>query len=482
MNTPIRRLGVVISVMFLSLLISTTWVQFVSAGSLNAQPTNSRTLYKEYGADRGPIKVDGQAVAESKQVKDEYKYLRTYPGGALYAPVTGFYSITYGTTGLEATENSLLSGTADQLFYRRLSDLLTGREPSGATVELTLNAKAQKAAWNALGNRKGAVVALDPKTGAVLAMVSRPSYDPDRLASHDGAAVKKARTSLLEDSSDPLINRAIGGDLYAPGSTFKLVVAAAALENGYSVDSQLDGPASLDLPQTTKNLSNDEPGNCGPGDKVSLADALKISCNTAFAKLGMDLGASTVRGEAEKFGFGQKLSVPLAVTPSSFPAELNEPQLAQSSIGQYDVRVTPLQVAMISAAIANDGVLMRPNLISKVLTSDAKVVEQPSPERLNQVFSSSVANDLTSMMELVVQSGTGTRAQISGVDVAGKTGTAQHPGQSPDAWFTSFAPANDPEVAVAVVVENGGGLGDAAYGGTLAAPIAKQVMEAVMDR
>lgn len=482
MNTPLRRLGAVIALMFASLLISTTWVQFVDAASLNARPTNSRTLYKEFGRDRGPLLVDGQEIADSRPSKDQYKYLRTYPGGQLYAPVTGYYSIVFGTSGLESTENGLLSGTADQLFYRRIGDLVTGRQPKGASIELTLNPKAQQAAWDALGDRRGAVVALDPRTGDILAMVSRPSYDPDRLAGHAGAAVRRARSQLLNDSADPLVNRVVAGDLYAPGSTFKLVTAAAALSSGnYTPQSRLDGPAVLDLPQTSVGLRNDEGGACGPNDKVSLADALKISCNTAFASLGMKLGAPAMQAQAAKFGFGKPLSVPLKVTPSSFPANPNAPQLAQSSIGQFDVRVTPLQIAMVSAGIANGGVVMRPNLIRKVQTADAKVVEQPRPQRLSQAVSQDVAGKLTSMMELVVQSGTGTRAQISGVAVAGKTGTAQQGnGKSPNAWFTSFAPAGDPQVAVAVVVEDGGGLGDAAYGGTIAAPIAKSVMEAVL--
>ena len=481
MNTPLRRLGAVIALMFASLLVSTTWVQFVDAGSLNARPTNSRTLYKEFGRDRGPLLVDGRPIADSKPSNDQYKYVRTYPGGQMFAPVSGYYSIIYGTTGLESSENGLLSGTADQLFYRRIGDLVTGRQPKGASIELTLDPKAQQAAWDALGDRRGAVVALDPKTGDVLAMVSRPSYDPDRLAGHDGPAVRRARAQLLGRDDDPLVNRAIAGDLYAPGSTFKLVTAAAALSSGnYTPDSQLDGPAELDLPQTSKNLANDEGGAC-QGGKLSMADALKISCNTAFAKLGLDLGAGALQQQAAKFGFGQPLNVPLKVTPSTFPASPNAPQLAQSSIGQFDVRVTPLQIAMVSAGIANGGAVMRPNLIRKVQTADAKLVEQPRPRKLSQAVSKDVATDLTSMMELVVRSGTGTRAQIGGVTVAGKTGTAQQGnGKSPNAWFTCFAPAEDPQIAVAVVVEDGGGLGDAAYGGTIAAPIAKSVMEAVL--
>jgi penicillin-binding protein A len=485
MNGPIRRLAFIVAVLFTSLLISTTYIQVVDAGALAKKPTNTRTLYKEFGRQRGPILVGkGTPVSESDPSKDLYKFLRKYPGGPTYAPVTGYYSVVYGTTGLEATENGLLAGTSGKLFYRRFSDLITGQEPQGAQVELTINAKAQQAAYKALGNQRGAVVALNPKTGDVLAMVSRPSYDPDLLATHNRDDALKAYKKLNADENDPLINRAIA-KTYPPGSTFKLIMSAAALSNGYTPDSQIDGPASLKLPQTNgKNpLDNDDHRACGPGGKTSLLHALVISCNTAFASLGLALGQQAVRDQTEKFGFGEQLTIPLTVSPSTLPASLSPPQLAQSSIGQFEDKVTPLQMAMVAAGIANDGVVMRPNLIKRVETTQLKVIDESTPEKLSEAVTSDVAKQLTSMMEEVVTSGTGTRAQIPGIAVAGKTGTAQNaPGAAPHAWFVSFAPADDPQVAVAVVVENGGKLGNEAFGGTVAAPIAKAVMEAVINK
>jgi penicillin-binding protein A len=487
MNAPLRRLGVIVAVMFASLLISTTWVQVINAESLRDQPTNNRSRYRELGRDRGPILVNGAEIARSVPSDDVYKFQRSYPGGAKYAAVTGAFSVAFGPTGVEAAKNAELAGTSDQLFYRRIGDLLTGEQPRGASVELTINAKAQNAAWDALGDQRGAVVAIDPRNGDILAMVTKPSYDPDQLATHDLAAARSARARLLANDSDPLVNRATGGDLYPPGSTFKIITAAAALSSGdYTPQTQLNGPAELDLPETSTSLPNDDGRACGPNNQVSLEDALKISCNTAFGQLGLDLGANALNDQAQKFGFGQDLTIPLPVTPSTFPADANRPSTAQAAIGQFDVRVTPLQMAMVSAAIANDGTLMRPNLIRRVQTSDFKTIDEPDPQELSQAVTSDVAQELTSMMELVVQSGTGTRAQISGVRVAGKTGTAQHGTRAdpepPHAWFTAFAPADDAQVAVAVVVEDGGRLGSEAFGGIVAAPIARKVIEAVLNR
>jgi peptidoglycan glycosyltransferase len=484
-NAPLRRLSMVVALLFSALLVSSTMIQFVDAQALQDRPDNRRTLLASYARERGQILVGGTPVAKSVAADDELKWLRTYPKGKLYAHVTGFYSFTYGAGGgIEGAENSLLSGSSDKLFYRRVTDILTGRDQTGASLELTINAKAQAAAEKALGDQRGAVVALDPSTGAVLALVSHPSYDPSALSSHDTDAVVKAWKDLNADATRPMVDRAIAGNLYPPGSTFKIVTSAAALESGkFTEESQLPGPAVLDLPLTTTPLPNDDRRPCGPNNKVTLKRALEISCNTAFGWLGMDLGADAFRAQAAKFGMGDRLSIPMNVTPSSVPAELNAPQLAQSAIGQYDVRVTPLQVAMIAAAVANRGVVMRPYLVQKVTSSDLETIDETQPEQLSQAVSAQTAAALTRMMQGVVENGTGTAAQISGVDVAGKTGTAQHEkGKPPHAWFTSFAPASDAKVAVAVVVEDGGTAGNEAAGGRVAAPIAKSVMEAVIGK
>ena len=483
MNTPLRRLAVVAFALFASLLASTTFTQFVSAGDLRADSRNTRTILDELSRERGPIVVGNEAVVTSVPVDDQYQFQRTYTDAELYAHATGFYSLVYGATGIEGTESTLLAGTADQQFYSRLSDTLSGRAAKGATVELTIDPEVQRAAWDALGDQRGAVVALDPGTGDILAMVSKPSFDPGLLASHDRSAVVENREALLAQEGSPLTNRAIGGNLYPPGSVFKLVTAAAAIESGdYDENSVLPGPAELDLPQTSTPLRNSGGESCGAGDEVSLSNAMRISCNTAFGHLGMELGGEAISEQADAFGFGSDLRIPLKVAPSTIPDELNTPQEAQTAIGQYETRVTPLQVAMISAAIANGGELMRPNLIREVVTDDLDVLESPDPQSLGNPVSQETARSLTAMMELVVEDGTGQAAQIEGVAVAGKSGTAQHAeGASPHAWFTSFAPAADPQVAVAVVVERGGTAGDEASGGRTAAPIARAVMEAVIN-
>lgn len=484
MNTPLRRLSVVAFILFATLLASTTWIQFASAGDLRADSRNARTILAELSRERGPIVVGDDPVVTSVPVDDQYEFQRTYASGALYAPVTGFYSIVYGATGIEAAESRLLAGTADEQFLTRFADTISGREPRGATVELTIDAAVQQAAYDALGDQRGAVVALDPATGDVLAMVSKPSYDPQALASHDRAAVVSQWEALLADEGKPLTNRAIGGNLYPPGSVFKLVTAAAALESGaYQESSVLPGPAALDLPQTDRDLPNSGGRACGPNDETTLADALRVSCNTAFGFLGMELGGPALREQAERFGFGADLRIPLRVSPSTIPADLNPPQEAQTGIGQYETRVTPLQVAMVSAAIANGGELMQPNLVREVVAPDLDVLRSSSPTSMGEPISPETADALNRMMQEVVADGTGRAAQLDGVAVAGKTGTAQHAqGRPPHAWFTAFAPADDPQVAVAVVVESGGTAGDEASGGRTAAPIAKAVIEAVLAR
>jgi peptidoglycan glycosyltransferase len=482
-NGPIRRLAAVVAVLFAALLMSTSYVQYVQASALNARPGNARTNYKQFGQPRGSLLVAGRPIAESIAVKDSYGYLRRYPGGAEYAPVTGYFSLIFGTSGMEGADNDVLSGASGQSIQQKVNGLLNGQTGQVAAVSLTINPKVQAAAWKALGNQRGAVVALDPSTGAVLALVSKPSFNPNVLAGHDTAAVQKAWAGLLADPGRPLDNRAIASRQYAPGSVFKVVTASAALSSGnFTPDSQLAGPAVLALPQTTTTLPNDFAGPCAPGDSISMRQALQISCNTAFASLGMTLGETTLQQQAQAYGFGQTLRIPLNVTPSTFPMKLSQAEVAQSSIGQFDVRVTPMQVAMVSAAIANHGVLMKPYLVDHVQAANLDMMSQTQPQQLSQPVTPQAAADLTTMMEGVVTGGTGTRAQIPGVRVAGKTGTAQQgAGQAPNVWFTAFAPADNPKIAVAVVVEDGGVLNEQATGGQIAAPMAKKVIQALLQ-
>jgi peptidoglycan glycosyltransferase len=460
----------------LSLLIADNLIQLVEAQSLRDKPQNSRQRQMELARPRGPIVVGGKAVAESVASKDVYKYQREYPGGSLYAPVTGYFSIV-SATQVERAENGVLSGTDSRLFVRRLSDYFTGRQPKGGTVVLTLDPATQQAAAFALGGRKGAVVALDPKTGAILALVTSPSFDPNLLAVHDGTTLNNNDRRLTTDPNKPLLDR--GTELtYPPGSTFKLITAAAALSSGkYTPDTQIPAPDQLPLPQSSAILHNFAGETCAAGQQESLLQALTTSCNTAFAKLGLTLGANALRAQAEKFGFNSTVpSFPLRQAASVFPDKVDLPETALSAIGQFNVRSTPLQMAMVTAAIANGGKEMKPYVVKQTLAPDLSPLVTTSPQQLAQPIDGNVAAELTTMMESVVNNGTGTNAQIPGVRVAGKTGTAQNAvGQPPHSWFVGFAPADNPQVAVCVFVENSGGDING-QGGVTAAPIAKAVM------
>ncbi|WP_069385514.1 peptidoglycan D,D-transpeptidase FtsI family protein [Cellulosimicrobium cellulans] len=486
MNVPLRRVASVVLVMFLALMVSTTYIQVFQADQLNNDPRNVRTIYREYGNFRGPIVVAGEAVASSSPVDDPFGFQRAYANGPLYAPVTGYFSVVNGTSEVERAENEFLNGEASSLWMERLSALFTGEQPQGASVELTIDPAAQQAAWDALGDQRGAVVALEPSTGRVLALVSKPSFDPNALASHDTAAASAAFQELTNADGNPMSNRAIRGNTYPPGSTFKLVTAAAAIESGqYTAESVIPAPDVYQRPQSTTLMENFGGTRCSPTGEMTLADALRISCNTAFADLGVTLGADALREQAQAFGFDEDFQIPMDVTASHFPTDdqLNASNIADVSIGQGELKATPLQMAMVSAAIANDGVLMEPYTVNTIRGPDLDVVQQREPQRLGTPVSPSTAEQLTQMMVGVVQNGSGTAAQMSGVQVAGKTGTAENVvGAAPHAWFTSFAPADNPQVAVAVIVENGGSKGSEATGGAVAAPIAKAVMEAVVNR
>lgn len=488
MNVPLRRVASVVLVMFLALMVSTTYIQVFQADSLNNDGRNVRTIYREYGNFRGPIVVAGEAIASSTPVDDPFGFQRAYTNGPLYAPVSGYFSVVNGTSEIERAENEYLNGEASSLWLDRLTALFTGEQPQGASVELTIDPAAQQAAWDALGDQRGAVVAIEPKTGRVLALVSKPSFDPNALATHDTGAASAAFQELSNADGNPMSNRAIRGNTEPPGSTFKLVTSAAAIESGqYTSESVIPAPDEYQLPQSSSVLPNFGGIRCSPTGEMTLADALRISCNTAFADLGVALGDDVLRDQAEAFGFDDaSLTIPMDVTASHFPTndtdESSPPRTALAAIGQGDVRATPLQMAMVSTAIANDGVQMAPYTVETIRNPDLEVVQQSEPRRLRTSVSPSTADQLTQMMIGVVQNGSGTAAQIPGVQVAGKTGTAQT-GKDvpPHAWFTGFAPADDPQVAVAVLVERGGSMGSEATGGAIAAPIAKAVMEAVLN-
>ena len=480
MNRPIRRVATAALVLFGLLFLNVNYLQVVRAEALRKDPRNNRLLLDEYSRPRGDIIAGRSTLVESQKTKDRLKYLRIYADGradfaAAFAPITGSYSLVFGATGVERAYNDTLSGNDDRLFVSRVSDLLTGRQRRGGDVFLTVDPDLQLLAAQALGGRRGAVVALDPRTGAVLAMVTSPSYDPNALSSHDPSKIRQTNDRLSEDRARPLVNRA-AAEVYPPGSTFKVITAAAALESGLTPDSQVDCAREITLPLTRGVKLRNFGGESCPA-KVTLTQALQHSYNTAFATLGMRVGAAKVQEMAERFGFNARPDLPLRTVSSVFPQGLNAPQTAQASIGQFDVRATPLQMAQVAAAVANGGRLMRPYVVSQVIGPDLAPLESAQPREQSRVFSAATAGALTQMMVAVVQGGTGRRAQIPGVTVAGKTGTAQNAG-APHAWFIGFAPAEAPTIAIAVIVENGGEGGDTATGGRIAAPIAQAVMAA----
>jgi peptidoglycan glycosyltransferase len=426
--------------------------------------------------------LGSQTIAESTPTNDALKYLREYGDGTNYASITGFYSVVYGATGIESEANDVLAGNDSRFFVDRLQQLIANREPKGGAIRLTIDPDAQVAAMNALDGRTGAVVAIDPTTGAILALASSPSFDPNLLSSHDAQDIQDNYEELNADPNQPMLNRPLAMTL-PPGSTFKLVTAAAALESGnYSADSELPGPTEINLPGTDVQLGNWNGKACGTGDVTTLQAALEISCNTAFAWLGMELGADAIGEQAQKFGFESEFDVPMTAAISRYPTEMNKPQTAMSAIGQFDVRATALQMAMVAAGIANDGVVMNPFLVSQVLGPDLTVLQNTNPSAFGRAMSVENSKILRDMMVGVVTKGTASNARITGINVGGKTGTAENaPGEPAHAWFVGLAPSEQPKVAVAVVLQNGGGATEIS-GNALAAPIAAAVMRAVLKQ
>lgn len=494
MNKQLKFMSRTVFGMFIVLFFAVTMIQFVQADELRNDALNQRTVMNSYKIERGAILVGGDPIAYSTPTDDEFRFAREYPEGALYAPVTGYFSHTQGMTGLESAMNQDLSGTGDAQFFSRVMNTLTGVKPQGSSVETTINDAAQRAAYNGLVDLgvEGAAVAIDPSTGKILALASTPSFDPTLLSSNDSAEIITNYRQLQDDPNRPLINRAIGGDLYHPGSVYKVVTTAAAIESGEAKpDTEFDNPARLPLPQSNAVIQNEWRGTCGPGDKVDLEQALIRSCNIPMAELAMSMDRDEIPQTARAFGFEQDLTIPMPVTPSVAPNPLDDAQAAISAIGQLDVRTTPMQMAMVSAGIANDGVVMQPQLVDQVMTPDLQVERDFSPEEFSRPLSEDSASTLSSMMEKAVSdpNAVASPAAISGVEVAGKTGTAEN-GLDADGnslpytlWFTGFAPLEDPEIAVAVVVADGGGEahGYAGTSGELPTKIGKQMMEAVLS-
>lgn len=484
MNRELKRVSLVVLAMFVALFVSTTTIQMVQADSLNEDGRNTRTLYESFSTERGAILVGGQPIASSTPSGDLYKFQRQYANGPLYSAVTGYFTLNQGTTGIERSENDYLSGTSNSQFFDKINNLVSGQDPKGASVELSIDPVAQQAAFDALGDYTGAVVVTQPATGRVLAMVSKPTFDPTALASHDADDVLAAYRALNDDSSDPLINRAIGGSLNPPGSVFKLVVASAALESGrFTPESRFPNAPSFTLPGSSSQVTNSGGGLCGSGDTVTLATAVSLSCNVPMAEMGVQLGADAIRSQAEKFGFDTAFEIPMSVEASTYPRTTDDAQTALTAFGQYEVKATPLQIAMVSAAIANGGEVMQPNLVDAIRSQDLSVLQKFQEKPLGRAISTETASAVKAMMVASVQGGAATNATIGGVTVAGKTGTAENGPDDPyTLWFTGFAPADDPQYAITVLVENGGGLGQTGYGNLIAAPIGQKVLEAVLNK
>jgi penicillin-binding protein A len=466
---------------FLLVFAQLNYVQIFAAQSIAGNDANIRSLLAEYAIKRGEIEtVDFEQLATSRATGGKLKYRRTYPGGELYGHITGWYSLVYGTDRIERSYNEQLLGKSGVISMQDIEDSFLGSGQRGDEVRLTVHSRLQQVAASSLGGQLGSVVALDPQTGAVRALYSNPSFDPGPLASHDPPSIREYWNSLEPSSpTSPLVNKATSRS-FPPGSTFKVVTAAAALESGrYTPQSRFPDPVAIDLPQTDQTLTNFTNAACTGTGSIVLFTALEDSCDTTFGLIGLDIH-DQVLATAEGFGFNQSIPFDLAGEASAFPRvpDDREPFRAYAGIGQGDVAATPLQMALVAAAIANGGDVPRPRLVQEIRDPSGSVVEKPSPETLGEAVSAETAAEITRMMTAVVESGTGTAAQIPGVSVAGKTGTAQsQEGAAPHAWFICFAPSSNPRIAVAVLVENGGSLGSEATGGAVAAPIATAIIE-----
>lgn len=479
MNRQVRLVALAILIMFGALFLNLAWIQVINAEKLANNPANTRLLLKEYGLERGWIRSsDDKDLAVSEPTPQaELKFLRRYPTGPLFAHPVGYYSIRYGRGGLEQSHNEDLSGRGGVVTMRELGDRLLGQGQKGDNLALSMDSRVQQAAFAALGERKGAIVALDPLNGQVLAMVSKPSFDPNPLSAHEGDIQERAWQALTSDKDRPLNNRA-SAETYPPGSTFKLVASAAALENGMGTDTSYPSEEGYQPRGTDRVIRNFGGATCG-GD---MRDALRVSCNAYFARLGAELPEGALEETAKAFGFTERPPIDLRAAESKLPTaeQLDSPAFAAlSAIGQHSVAATPLQMALVAAGIGNDGKVPVPKLVRQIEDARGGVVRQATAETWKEAISSQTADTIKQMMVSVVEAGTGRAAALPGTDVAGKTGTAQAgaAGQSTLAWFVAFAPADSPRIAIAVMVE-GAGDGRDETGGRLAAPMAKQVLQA----
>ena len=475
MNGPIRKVSIFVACLMAALLVNLTVLVTYRQPGLLDHPLNRRVRDAEFARDRGAILVGNDPIALSERSGNStVPYRRSFTDGPLWAPVTGWFTRAQGASGLELSYARDLAGTASEQTFTRIVDVVSGRNPAGADISTTLNTDAQRAAMQGLGDARGAVVALNYETGEVLALASTPSYDPNELSGLDTAQAGKRWQSLLNADDEPLKNRAVR-EVYPPGSTFKLITAAAALENGVSPDSTIPSPSSLRLPNSGHSMGNST--NCG-GETTTLENALATSCNTAFGQLGLDLGAEKMRDMAERFGFNKDNPIDIQSSRSRYPEQTDQAQTALSAIGQFDVASSPLQMAQVVAAIANNGTMMQPYLVDTVMTRDLQVISRTKPHEQSKPISEATAKQLQQMMKTVISDGTGRSARIDGMTIGGKTGTAQSaPDRPPYAWFVGYA--EEPKVAVAVFIEDADVARDDISGGRLAAPIFRSVVQAL---
>lgn len=484
MDRSIRRLGVFLMALFCVLFVQLNYIQVFRANELNTRPGNTRSVLLAFSRPRGTVSTaDGVVLARSVASTDQYQFQREFPEGDTYAAITGYFNYSFGATGVEAAYNEELAGRAADQQFRSIGDLFVANDDTGH-LELTVRSDVQAAARAALGDQKGTVVALDPRTGGVLALWSWPSYDPTPLSSHDLKASANAKAAYEAADGKPLLAKAYR-EIYPPGSTFKVVTAATGVQLGLVTPDSPDYPIlrALDLPQTTRDLPNFGGGACGG----TLFTILAKSCNTSFGEMGLDIGGPGLIAGAEAFGFNQVPPFDLPAVASRFPNidfGPSQPALAQSAIGQNDVAATPLQMALVAAGIANGGAIMEPHVLDVIRDGQGEVTRRVEPKEWKRAVSAETAETIKQAMREVVANGSATRLQIAGVDVGAKTGTAQFGPAAPlrsHAWVVAWAgpPGQTPTVAVAVLVQGQDGASEQT-GGRVAAPIAKQVIEAAL--
>lgn len=501
MERRIRRLGIALVLLFTVVFGQLAYVQVFAADDIKSHPANfTRQLIAEYNVQRGKIlTADGLVLAESVPAPEgsRFGYDRRYPQGDLYGYITGFYSRIYGRSALEESMNPYLSGEAPELAISTFTDLFLGRPKRGANIFVTIDPNLQEVARTALGGNEGAVVAMDPGTGDILALYSTPGFDPNELSSGSDPPIRRAWRRLNDDPDNPLLALS-HQELFLPGSSFKIVTASAALENGFGPDSVWPNPHRLTLPLTNEQLQNFGDDHCNGGSsQISMIEAFEESCNVTFAEVGLELGPERMAAQARAYGLcgtfppqrttceEQLVRFELPFQNGRFPEpeyfERNDPLLAFSAVGLDNDLVNPLQMALLASAVANGGVMQQPRLVTEVRDAQGRVAREFAPREFGRAISSGAAAALTQMMISVVNEGSGFRAQIPGIQVAGKTGTATNgEGRPPNAWFTAFAPAPNARIAVSVIVLDGGSLGNEATGGQVAAPIVRAVIEAYL--